>query len=185
MKKPVKPIKSAKVKVSAKAKQATVARSGSSKSKQTVEKTPSQRLDAIGIEAICAYVAGGESLRSWAIINGFANVTVTDWIAADSKRAEHYARAREDRADFVFESLDDVSGAAIVAKNAVQVAGLRLKSDNIKWKLARMNAKKYGDRLNLDAEVKVTDMTDEQVNAKLAEIAAKARGEQKGNGTDA
>ena len=43
--------------------------------------------------------------------------------------------------------LDDVSEQAVKAETAVEVAGLRLKADNIKWKLARMNAKKYGDRL--------------------------------------
>lgn len=111
------------------------------------ELTPGERLNKIGIEAICAYVASGESMRSWAISNGFATTTVHDWIEADATRAEYYARARDARADAVFEMLDDVSEQAVKAETAVEVAGLRLKADNIKWKLARMNAKKYGDRL--------------------------------------
>lgn len=107
----------------------------------------SERLDAIGIEVICEHVSNGDSLRSWSIANGFAQSSVLLWIDADRARAEQYARAREDRADLVFESLDDVSAEAVAAENAVKVAGLRLKADNIKWKLARMSPKKYGDKI--------------------------------------
>lgn len=114
-----------------------------------VEPTPTERLEQIGIEAICAYITENNSLRSWAIKNGFVQQTVINWIEADEKRSRHYARARDERADFVFESLDDVSDQAVKAETAVEVAGLRLKSDNIKWKLARMNAKKYGDKMQV------------------------------------
>lgn len=107
------------------------------------------KLAAIGIEAICECIAGGESLRAWSIRNGYAQRSVLDWIEVDEKRSTHYARAREDRADAVFDSLDAVSAQAAAAKTAVEVAGLRLMADNMKWKLARMNAKKYGDKLGI------------------------------------
>ena len=108
---------------------------------------PSQKLEAIGIESICAYVAGGKSLLSWCNANGFAYNTVSDWIGDDVERVAKYARAREDRADAAFESLTEVSEAAAMADSAVQVAGLRLKADNIKWQLARMSPRKYGDKI--------------------------------------
>lgn len=135
--------------------------------------TPSQKLDKIGIEAICAYIAGGDSLRSWAMQNGFVQQSVINWIDADAERAGHYAHARDDRADAVFDSLDDVSNQAVTAETAVEVAGLRLKSDNIKWKLARMNAKKYGDKLDITADVTVSQLTDEQLMAKARVLGAK------------
>ena len=109
--------------------------------------TTAQRLDAIGIDVICDHVASGESLRSWSVENNLPNRSVNDWIEADVYRSAHYACARDERADVVFDSLDDVSNHAVTAETAVEVAGLRLKSDNIKWKLARMNAKKYGDKI--------------------------------------
>lgn len=110
-------------------------------------KTTSEILNSIGIDSICLYVASGESLRSWAIGQGIPPQSVIDWINADQDRSVQYAHARDDRADAVFESLDDVSDQAVRAESAVEVAGLRLKADNIKWKLARMNAKKYGDKV--------------------------------------
>ena len=66
--------------------------------------------------------------------------------------------------------LDDVSEQAVNAETAVQVQGLRLKADNIKWTLGRMNPKKYGDR----TEVAITDgkALDELSDADLAAIAA-------------
>jgi hypothetical protein len=145
-------INKTKVKVSTKTNKTIVARSDSSKNRQKaeiVEKplTTAQKLDAIGIDAICAYVESGESLRSWSIKNNLPNRSVNDWIEADVDRAAHYAKAREERADAVFDSLDNVSDEAVRAENSVQVAGLRLKADNIKWKLARMNAKKYGEKI--------------------------------------
>lgn len=109
--------------------------------------SPSQRLDKIGIDAICKCISEGQSLRAWAAENGFVQQTVINWIDADKERAGHYAHAREDREDLVFDSLDDIGNQAAVAVSAVEVAGLRLKADNIKWKLARMNAKKFGDKL--------------------------------------
>ena len=63
---------------------------------------------------------------------------------------EQYARAFQLRADAKFEELDDVSDEAVNADSAVQVQGLRLKADNIKWQLARMNAKKYGDKVTAE-----------------------------------
>ena len=49
----------------------------------------------------------------------------------------------------LFRSLDDVSADAVKAETAVEVAGLRLKADNIKWKLARMSPK-YSDKIDLN-----------------------------------
>ncbi len=162
----------------AKVKKTTTTRPSRSKSKQVAENTAkplttAQRLDAIGIDAICAYIESGESLRSWSIVNGLPNRSVNDWIEADADRAAHYAHARDDRADAVFDSLDDVSDAAVRADSAIQVAGLRLKSDNIKWKLARMNAKKYGDKLDITAAVTTSSMTDEQLMEKARVLSEK------------
>ena len=109
------------------------------------------RLEALGISHICEYISTtGESLNSWCKINNFSITTVHDWIHSDAQRAEKYARARDVRADTMFESLDEVSESAAKAKTAVEVAGLRLKADNIKWKVGRMVPKKYGDKLDLN-----------------------------------
>lgn len=92
----------------------------------------------------------GESLRSICRTPNYpAHSTVILWTNTDAEFADQYARAREERADVYFDRLDDVSDDAIKAETAVEVAGLRLKADNIKWQLAKMAPKRYGDKLEL------------------------------------
>lgn len=93
-------------------------------------------------------LAEGRSLRSVCADEDMPSLTtVMKWLREDDAFAQHYAGAREARAEVMFEELDEVSEDAASADNAVTVAGLRLKADNIKWKLARMSPKKYGDKL--------------------------------------
>lgn len=128
-----------------------------------------------GIGDLCEFIVSGESLAAFAVLKGVAYNTVLNWINAEPQRAADYARAREDRADFVFDQLDEVSNKAQRARTAVAVAGLRLKSDNIKWKLGRMNPKKYGDKIEIDQRTTLTDLTEEQLDARLAALEAKRR----------
>jgi hypothetical protein len=98
----------------------------------------------------------GESLRAICRTEGYpAPSTVIKWTNEDPGTfGEQYARACEARADVYFDALDDVSEDAVVADTPVKVAGLRLKADNIKWQLARMAPKRYGDKVQVDANVK-------------------------------
>lgn len=147
------------------------------RNKEITEK-PSERLEKIGIESICQQIAGGMSLRAWAANNGFCQQTVINWIDADYGRAGHYARARESREEAKFESLEDIGDQAVKAESAVEVQGLRLKSDNIKWMLARMNSKKYGDKVQTEltgvdggpVEHKVTHGMDSDAESLLSKI---------------
>lgn len=101
-------------------------------------------------QEIIRRMSAGESVRSICRTDGYpSHSTVMDWVNADAEFADHYARARDERADVYFDRLDDVSAEAETAETAVKVAGLRLKADNIKWQLAKMAPKKYGDKLEL------------------------------------
>lgn len=99
-------------------------------------------------DLICAEMAEGRSLRSILRAEGMPGYsTVMTWLNERPLFQENYTRAMYMRADVKFDELDDVSEDAALAESAVTIAGLRLKSDNIKWQLARMNAKKYGDKI--------------------------------------
>jgi hypothetical protein len=98
----------------------------------------------------------GESLRAICRTEGYpVPSAVIKWTNVDPDGfGEQYARACEARADVYFDALDDVSEDAVVADTPVKVAGLRLKADNITWQLARMAPKRYGDKVQIDANVK-------------------------------
>lgn len=99
---------------------------------------------------ICADMASGMSLRAVCRQPGMPSLgCVLEWVSKYPEFADQYARAAQARADAKFDELDDVSDQAASATSAVKVAGLRLKADNIKWMLARMAPKKYGDKLEL------------------------------------
>jgi terminase small subunit-like protein len=125
-------------------------------------------------DAICARLAEGESLRAICRDEEMPAISaVMRWLADDehAKFKEQYARATILRADAKFEELDEVSESALAAESAVQVQGLRLKADNIKWQLARMNAKKYGDKMvhagDADNPVRIDSVTRRIIHATL------------------
>lgn len=84
--------------------------------------------------------------------------TVLLWLSEDPLAAEQYARARAERADYWFDRMYTV---ALEARQAVQeesedsrrtsavVAAYKLEVDALKWQLARMDPKRYGDRVDV------------------------------------
>jgi hypothetical protein len=116
------------------------------------------------IPEILEAMTNGASVRSECEKRGIAIGSFFRWVGEDEELSEQYTRAREARADLAFEEMDDLSDQAMRAESQVQVAALRLVADNLKWKLARMAPKKYGDRTALDhgGSVNVTLFDGEQ-----------------------
>ncbi|HCM9127862.1 TPA: ubiquitin carboxyl-hydrolase [Enterobacter asburiae] len=116
---------------------------------------PSDYLPEVAAD-ICALLAEGESLRKVCERPGMPNkATVFRWLAAHEEFRDQYAKAADTRADAIFEDMFDI--ADIVAEEASAVAKARLRIDTRKWALARMNPKKYGDKVTQDIDVKSSD----------------------------
>ena len=100
--------------------------------------------------------------------------TVMQWLEKHDDFAQQYARAMLLRADAKFDELDDLSEEAEKAESAVKVQGLRLKADNLKWQLARMNAKKYGDRMQTEltgadgGPIETKEMSENEIARRVA-----------------
>ncbi len=75
-----------------------------------------------------------------------------------------YARAQDERADFYFEQTMEISDDAGTDRD--DIAKARLRVDTRKWVCARMNPKKYSDKLSIDTKVSVN-----QHEAALDELA--------------
>lgn len=85
--------------------------------------------------------------------------TFDKWCADDEEKMTHYMRAREARADKIFEEIliiadkqdSDVvkneDGEDVVNHNVIQRS--RLQIDARKWMIGKMQPKKYGDSLDL------------------------------------
>lgn len=101
------------------------------------------------IPEILSMMAEGESLRKCCKALDVPIGTFLGWVDADSVLAEQYAGARARMLDAQAEALEEIGDQAAVAESAVEVAGLRLKSDNRKWLLSKLAPKKYGEKLEL------------------------------------
>jgi len=92
----------------------------------------------------------GNSLRKCCEGAGVAISTFLSWVDADTGLADQYAHARARMLDAQAEALEEIGDLAASAESAVEVAGLRLKSDNRKWLLSKLAPKKYGDKTALE-----------------------------------
>ncbi|MGM5532480.1 ubiquitin carboxyl-hydrolase [Mixta calida] len=116
---------------------------------------PSDYLPEVAAD-ICSLLADGESLRKVCERPGMPNKsTVFRWLAQHEEFRDQYAKATETRADAIFEDMFDI--ADNVAEEAAAVGKARLRIDTRKWALARMNPKKYGDKVTQDIDVKSSD----------------------------
>ena len=113
------------------------------------------------IESALLRIAEGESLRSVSRDEQMPSLTtLNDWLTSD-EYGEQYTRAREDRAEGIFEEIldiaDDGTNDMIVDPetgaerlNSEHVQRSRLRVDTRKWMLGKMQPKKYGDKLDLN-----------------------------------
>ncbi len=128
-------------------------------SKATKAKTgrPSDYLPEVAAD-ICSLLAEGESLRKVCERPGMPNkATVFRWLAQHEEFRDQYAKATETRADAIFEGMFDIADS--VTEEAAAVAKARLRIDTRKWALARMNPKKYGDKVSQEIDHKSSDGT--------------------------
>lgn len=102
-------------------------------------------------QLICEEISTGKSLVKVLDSPGMPGYrTVMTWLREDQDFRQSYTYAREERADAIFDEMDEVAEQAVASTSAVEVAGLRLKMDIIKWKLARMNSRKYGEKVSTE-----------------------------------
>jgi len=106
--------------------------------------------DKAAIPAILAAMAEGESLTKACKANDVAKATFLLWVDGDKDLADQYAGARARMLDAQAEALEDIGERAAAAESAVEVAGLRLQSDNRKWLLSKLAPKKYGEKLHAE-----------------------------------
>ncbi len=149
------------------------------------------RPNMAAIEELCQHIVSGGHLAGFVKERGFAYVTALDWINADKKRSEMYARAREDRADVLADEIvaiadeectmvkaekhgsgdDDGNGKTEVVFDATAVARNRLRVDARKWAASKLKPRVYGEKVaiggadDLPPMSHVHDMSDEALLA--------------------
>lgn len=99
--------------------------------------------------------------------------TVFNWLADKTKPEflEQYARAKEEAADALADDIQDISDK--VLQKVYDPASARVAMDGKKWIAAKLKPKRYGDKLDLDANISgnitinTVDYKDADVNDSL------------------
>lgn len=122
--------------------------------KQTVEKKEKGRptkYNAALAERICDHIRCGCSLRKAAEKEGISQPTVMNWARDNTVFSNQYAHACEERlAAFEDKLLDlmeeghKVAGRGLIGGNLLNA--VKLEIDTLKWMLAKLMPKKYGER---------------------------------------
>jgi hypothetical protein len=121
------------------------------------------RTGDLAISELCQHIVEGGHLAGFCKAKEFAYVTVLDWINADPRRTELYARAREDRADLLAdETIAIADEAQFVQKvgedgetvevtfDSVAVQRNKLRVDARKWYAAKLKPRSYGEKVHAE-----------------------------------
>ena len=115
------------------------------------------------------------SMRKLCARDDMPNIsTLRDWLSKNETFSAQYAHARQEMLLERADELEDIGDQASNAKSAVEVAGLRLKSDNRKWLLSKLLPKVFGDKVTQDVNhsghVATTDVPLEEYKAARAQV---------------
>jgi hypothetical protein len=110
------------------------------------------------IDEFCEYIAAGGNLTGFQKARGLAYTTLADWVHDNPERKARYERARELRADVIFDEIVAISDETDVQASyngedvtlgldATAVARNRLRVDARKWAAAKLKPKAYGDKV--------------------------------------
>lgn len=122
---------------------------------------------------ICDAIANGATLSSLDGKPGFmARSAILNWLAEDAMFRDQYEAARIARADARAERIDAIVDK--VLKRRIDPQSARVAIDAEKWQAGKENTKRYGDRIDVTADVNVRALSDDELDAKIAERAAAA-----------
>jgi hypothetical protein len=94
---------------------------------------------------ICEHVADGLSLKEACELPGMpARRTAYKWLGEHDNFVRMYARAREERADLIADEIVSIADSEPDPNKA------RVRIDARKWWAAKVNPKKYGDKLTTE-----------------------------------
>lgn len=127
---------------------------------------PSKYSQALA-DRICAELADGRSLRSVCRDEGIPSAqTVFTWMRSNKEFLEQYARAKAESADALVEDMLEISDDARNDWmerhdennpgwdfNGEHVQRSKLRVDTRKWAASKLNARRYGDKLELGGSV--------------------------------
>lgn len=109
------------------------------------------------IDEFCGYVCKGGHMAKFCEERGLKYTTMQEWIWKNPDRTARYERAREERADYLFDEIVAIADESCVETkyegeeiklvlDATAIARNRLRVDTRKWAAAKLRPRTYGDK---------------------------------------
>jgi len=99
-------------------------------------------------------IASGSSLREVGEQIGCSPAYICKVAASDPHFSEQYTRAMEMRADIHADRIETVA-AELLSGTRTDYNAARVALDALKWTASKLRPKRYGDKLQLDADVRM------------------------------
>jgi len=96
--------------------------------------------------------------------------TVYKWLRTHKEFVQNYTRAKEDQADYLAEECLDIADRV-----GLEAADKRIMVDTRKWLASKFQPKKYSDKQYIETKDITSEVTDEELNAKILELMGKAK----------
>ncbi len=140
-------------------------------------KTKRQMLDEIGIDAICERIESGESDGEIARSLGMSTGTVNQWLNRP-ENAVRSARARESSAESWLDRGLETIASALRREAGIDASAARAYAQECARRAAIRNPR-YRDKVSVDADVTVTELTPAERAERIALLTAKLHGTNK------
>jgi transcriptional regulator with XRE-family HTH domain len=127
------------------------------------------KLDEIGIDEICDRIVAGDSQSQIAADAGVSIALLSAWLGANPERS---ARAREARIAAARQFDEKAEAELRAASDPFTLARARELAQHYRWKASKASPKEYGDKIEIDQKTTLVDLTDEQLDARLAQLIA-------------
>lgn len=125
--------------------------------------------DALGIDGLCEKLIAGESQTAIAKGLDVSLATLINWIAGNPERS---ARAREARVTAASSYADKAEKVLEEADSPLGLAKARELASHYRWKASKANPREFGEKIEIEQKTTLTDLTEEQLDAKLAKLLA-------------
>lgn len=108
--------------------------------------TAQQKLNALGIDAVCERIGNGESMTAIAQNVGVAFGSLSAWLAADGERSARARDARQATARHWDEKAEAEIAAAI---DPFSLSRAKELAHHYRWRASKIAPREYGDKLAL------------------------------------
>lgn len=127
-------------------------------------------LNALGIDKVCESVCDRKSLTKIAEEAGVSIGSLLTWIGEDPERS---ARVREARVAMAKVWDEKAESEIAGAKDAFELSKAKELAQHYRWRASKIGHREYGDKLELEHSGTIKSITDEELDRKLAEYAAR------------